>query len=264
MPATKPKPAPEILDVPVANLYQKLLAITAKASVAKGGVADPKIGGFAFHKIDDVDATLGPLFVEFGVFRSISVTAMDTQIVPARDGKTDYVSTATIEVTYIDADADDDAPHQPLTCQAFGRGIDRSDKSEGKAISYASKNHSLSMFCMRGQPDVEDDTHPEHQPTAPPKQSTGDRIITGPQRKRLFAIAKDNVWSADEMKPWLLEKFGYEHTNKIKRSDYDAICDFFEQHSPKTAADERSEERFNALPESDLTNEEEPEEQELF
>ena len=259
MPATKPKPA-EPLNVPVANLYQRLLWITAEAGVAKGGVADPKIGGFAFHKIDDIDAHLGPLFAKFGVFRSISVTAMDTQIVPARDSKTDYVSTATIEVTYTDAEK----PEDTLTCQAFGRGIDRSDKSEGKAISYASKNHSLSMFCMRGQPDVEDDTHPEHQPTAPPKQSTGDRIITGPQRKRLFAIAKDNVWSADEMKPWLLEKFGYEHTNKIKRSDYDAICDFFEQHSPKTAADERSEERFNALPESDLTNEEPPEDGELF
>ena len=123
------------------NLYQKLLAITAEATVAKSGTAAKQMGGFAYHKIDDVDEVLGKLFAEHAVHRNITVTSMDTQIVPARDGKSDYVSTATIEVTYTNANK----PEETLTAQSFGRGIDRADKSEGKAISYASKNHSLNV-----------------------------------------------------------------------------------------------------------------------
>jgi hypothetical protein len=225
------------------NLYQRLLAITSQASVAKEGKADPKMGGFAFHKIDDVDSALGPLFVKHGVFRSIDVKAMDTQVIQGYNNKNVYISTATIEVTYTNAVDTDES----VSVTSFGRGIDFSDKSEGKAISYASKNHSLSMFCLRGQHDNEAEVV-EHEPTPQPKP-TGNRNITEKQQRRLFALAKENGWKPDEMKEWLKLKFGYEHSNEIPMSEYDAVVEFYTGESPQSAEEAKATADLDAIAE---------------
>lgn len=52
-----------------------------------------------------------------------------------------------------------------------------------------------------------------------------DDVITKAQRDRLFAIAKTNSLSINELKAWLKDKFGIESTKAIKRKDYDHIID---------------------------------------
>lgn len=61
------------------------------------------------------------------------------------------------------------------------------------------------------------------QTASAPDQKTGKKISEA-QAKRLFAIAKQNKWSNDELKSHVLT-FGYEHTRDILMSDYEAIVD---------------------------------------
>jgi hypothetical protein len=62
---------------------------------------------------------------------------------------------------------------------------------------------------------------PTDETTAPPA-STDTSTITQPQQKRLWAIAREHGWPQDELKAFLRER-GYEHTNEIKRADYEGI-----------------------------------------
>lgn len=49
-------------------------------------------------------------------------------------------------------------------------------------------------------------------------------LISDPQRKRLFAIAKQNAWDDEDLKVWLKKNYNIEHTNQVRRSQYDEIC----------------------------------------
>ena len=49
-------------------------------------------------------------------------------------------------------------------------------------------------------------------------------VISEPQRRRLFAIAKTAGWSDEELKNLLLNKYGFEQSADITRDAYDAIC----------------------------------------
>lgn len=58
-------------------------------------------------------------------------------------------------------------------------------------------------------------------------QTTGEvveRVISQPQQARFWAIARENKWSAEEVKHWLLESYAIEHTKDIPLSKYDEIC----------------------------------------
>lgn len=51
-----------------------------------------------------------------------------------------------------------------------------------------------------------------------------DEPITKPQRRRLWTIIKHSGRTEAEIALWLKAKYGLNHTDRIKRSDYDAIC----------------------------------------
>jgi hypothetical protein len=133
------------------NLHQRLLAITNEASVTKDGTAPEKVGGFAFHRIDDVESALCPLFVRHGVLATVDVPEMETTAQTQTNGKIAFVSTAKVEVTFANADDPEDA----LSVTNWGRGVDYSDKGPGKAVSYGCKSLYLSFFHLKGQHDVE-------------------------------------------------------------------------------------------------------------
>jgi recombination protein RecT len=73
---------------------------------------------------------------------------------------------------------------------------------------------------------------PDTPPPTPKKETTEERTITQPQAKRLYAIAKNTGHSDDQIAD-VLARYGYEHSNDIKRSDYEKIVGEFE-----SAADE--------------------------
>jgi hypothetical protein len=54
-------------------------------------------------------------------------------------------------------------------------------------------------------------------------------LITVPQQKRLYAIAKKAGWRDDEMKKALVGQFGYKSSKEIPKGErYEIICNFFE------------------------------------
>lgn len=58
----------------------------------------------------------------------------------------------------------------------------------------------------------------------PPPEGPKDDIITEPQRKRFYAIAKKTGATDDAIKEWLLAAYGIEHTKDIPKSAYEEIC----------------------------------------
>ena len=119
------------------------------AEVAKGGTAPGAVGGFAFHKIDDVEAVLKPLFHKHGV---MAIPTLREPMEFSPNGSWN-IATAHVEVTFVNVDNPDDV----VTVSFPGQGFDKQDKAAGKAISYACKNAYLSVFHLKGQPDVEAD-----------------------------------------------------------------------------------------------------------
>lgn len=61
-----------------------------------------------------------------------------------------------------------------------------------------------------------------HEP--PHKEEKVEGVITEPQRKRFYAIAKSTHASDDEIKNWLMSEYGFEHTKDIPKALYDEIC----------------------------------------
>jgi len=58
-------------------------------------------------------------------------------------------------------------------------------------------------------------------------------VISEPQRKRLYAIAKSAGWSEESFKEWLFSNYGYESSKDIKRSDYEKIVETCQKDCPK-------------------------------
>lgn len=59
---------------------------------------------------------------------------------------------------------------------------------------------------------------------SPSPQRTG-RVISDPQRKRLYAICMNAGMEKDDFKGWLKHNFAYESSTDIQRDDYEKICE---------------------------------------
>lgn len=53
-------------------------------------------------------------------------------------------------------------------------------------------------------------------------------IISEAQRKRFYAIYKNAGFTDDQAKDYLLTNYNIEHSNEIKKSDYEEICAWFQ------------------------------------
>jgi hypothetical protein len=60
-------------------------------------------------------------------------------------------------------------------------------------------------------------------PEAPPAKE--DDLISEPQRKRFYAIAKSTKVTDDQIKEWLFREYDIEHSKDIPRNLYDEICE---------------------------------------
>lgn len=103
-------------------------------------------------------------------------------------------------------------------------------QSEGSGTTYAKRYALMAAF---GIPSEDDDGQgasgkPKNTNDAPEKPSSraisdsGEALITEPQRKRLFAIAKKNGVSDDEIKS-LINSMGFETSKDITWMKYDQI-----------------------------------------
>jgi recombination protein RecT len=72
---------------------------------------------------------------------------------------------------------------------------------------------------------------PEETPEEKTKTKPSD-LISDKQKKRLFAIRSSLDWTEQEVKSFLKENYGTEHTGQITRADYDEIVEHI-QNNPK-------------------------------
>lgn len=61
-------------------------------------------------------------------------------------------------------------------------------------------------------------------------QANNNDVISQAQGKRLYAIYKHNNISDQEMQDFLLEQYGVEHSREIKKTDYEDICRWAQDH----------------------------------
>lgn len=79
-------------------------------------------------------------------------------------------------------------------------------------------------------------TPPPPRPSTPAPAASGP-VISEPQAKRLYAIAK-SAGKTDEDIAACVRLWGYEHTRDIKRSDYEAVCKSLESVTAREPGDE--------------------------
>lgn len=68
------------------------------------------------------------------------------------------------------------------------------------------------------------EAHPPPQTPSPQQEASKGGVITEPQRKRLYAMAKATGASDEKIKNWLKEFWNIEHTRDISRDQYEEIC----------------------------------------
>ena len=73
---------------------------------------------------------------------------------------------------------------------------------------------------------------PEKKPElAKPVQTEGDdRLISEPQRKRLYAICSEHNVPDNTVKEWMFEKYGYSSSTEIQRKNYEEIVNYAENY----------------------------------
>lgn len=63
---------------------------------------------------------------------------------------------------------------------------------------------------------------------APAKSTNGGSVISEPQRKRLFAISRQNGYSENDVKSFLKDNYGIDSTSIIQKEHYEDIVSHFE------------------------------------
>lgn len=142
-------------DAPAKTILTRIAnVIVDTGAVEKTGKADQRIGGFAFHRIDEVVDHLRPVLIQHGVCYFSTITESVNEIQEIR-GKPQFISTVKAKTTFAALENPDDC----ISVETEGIGIDSGDKGPGKAFSYALKTALLMMFDLRGQPDNEEHGH---------------------------------------------------------------------------------------------------------
>lgn len=181
------------------NIYHRLQMAIDKAGVAeKTGKAAREMGGFAYHKIDDVVDHLRAILIDVGIALIPSVESCDVHQFQTGKGNFGYHAKVVMKVKLVNVDV----PDEFIEMGTVGDGIDYGDKSTGKAYSYALKSALLAAFQLRGQPDNEETDH--EQQSAPAQQ--GRVTQPPPQQQTRPASTSPSVPSMEERKkaPWAI------------------------------------------------------------
>lgn len=118
----------------------------------------------------------------------------------------------------------------PIEAREDGKGATPAQRV-GIAMTYAQR-YSLKAAAGVAPTDADDtdgaaprqEQSDEDGDQRAPGAAAPDAAISEPQVKRLWAIAREQLWSQDDVKD-LLTSLGVNHTNEIPRSKYDAVID---------------------------------------
>jgi hypothetical protein len=125
--------------------------------------------------------------------------------------------------------------------------LDVAPQQLGSALTYGRRYSVQAMLCLAAEDD--DGAAAVATPKKARQLSESKRVeaqapapISVPQRKRLFAIAREHGWTPELMKHHLFDKFGLTSSSDVLVRDYDEVCDAFGHPPPVTM--EGSEEPF--------------------
>lgn len=75
-------------------------------------------------------------------------------------------------------------------------------------------------------------TKPAEQPKAPEPQQNATKeqpVVNEAQIKRLYAICKEHGKNQDQLKAYMMEKYGFDSSKKLTKTQYDETCKWAEQ-----------------------------------
>lgn len=223
------------------------------AAVMKAVERIPKHGHNSFHNYDyateaDIVAAVRNELASRNVICLPSIGGRERESIGEKGMVLTHLD---MTFTFIDGDSG-----EREVCPWLGAGADKEDKGVYKAMTGGEKYFLLKTFLIPTGDDPEHDgsdipsgappvdgepPHPaneaprratpqQQRPSSPPEQRAhasghgSDLLISEPQSKRLYAIAKSNGWQDQVLKDWLLNEYGYHSSKEIRRKDYDAIC----------------------------------------
>jgi hypothetical protein len=226
------------------NIYQKLIEVRKSVPYLKKEAegtqykytSSSQVLGNLKATMDEMGLLLVPKIIHHNLYEKNTTNAKE------------HLTELTMEFIWINAEK----PEEQIVCPWYGQGLDTGEKGVGKAVTYAEKYFMLKFFNIPtdkddpdsfqnkidGKDDKPDKPNKQDKPkgnqTPPPPAGaeTGTQpgqvivpLITEPQAKRLFAIAKGN----QDIVRSVLADFGYTSSKDIKKSDYDKICKAIEK-----------------------------------
>lgn len=122
--------------------------------------------------------------------------------------------------------------------------LDLAPQAFGSLLTYGRRYSLQSLLCLASEDDdgaAAQPTPSKRKPDQAAKTKPVVRVpkgdaISEPQRRRMFALAKEHGWSTDQMKETLLVTFGIESTKDLPSAKYDAVVQTFSV-PPVAAAD---------------------------
>lgn len=228
-------------ETKTSNICQSLAAIMADAK-AIGKDSKNQQQGFNFRGIDAVMNHLHPLFAKHGVIVLPKVLSDKSEERTTKSGGALIYRLYTMQFDFVARDGSRES------CVVIGEGMDTGDKAGNKAMAVALK-YALTQMLLLPYDEVDPDgttppaSIPKPKPASKPtvsqeevdankkfaagsetKETKDARKITAAQRKRLFAIIRDQGIDESEFRQWLVDELGTEHTSDITQGNYEDVC----------------------------------------
>lgn len=214
-----------VTDVP--QVYAAIAAVSKE--LAQAGIAKTRKNaqqGYQFRGIDEVLDALGPVLPKHGLVILPRVVSREMTERESKSGGTLFSVIVAAEFDFVAV-----ADGSTHTVRTYGEAMDSADKATNKAMSAAYKYAAFQAFCIPTEGDNDADAHtPEPgKRIEQPAHDAGDgrqgssRLISDPQRKRFYAIAKSHGWRDDEIKTLLKDTCGVERTDEIPLAQYDKL-----------------------------------------
>lgn len=174
---------------------------------------------FMFRGHDDVLNALNPLLSKHGVFIVPDVVARSTSERVTASGKVMFECSLHVRFTFYGAAGDS------FTGSTWGEGTDMGDKATSKAMTMAFKSMLNQAFAISNKEAADPDgaTAEETVSQQPTTQQRPAGVISEPQQKRLFAIARSKNVGDEALRRLISEVAGVDSSADVPRSRYDDL-----------------------------------------
>ncbi len=208
------------------DIYKLIAAVSAE--LAKDGIAKSRKNatqGYSFRGIDEVLNALAPVLSKHGLVILPRILSRECTERETKSGGTLF--SVVVEAAFDFVAASDGSLH---TVRTYGEAMDSADKGTNKAMSAAYKYAAFQAFCIptEGDNDADATTHEPAVRRVDTPAPTRQGVISEPQQKRFFAIARERGWSNEEVKRLLKDKAGVDSTAQIPISRYDELVKLLE------------------------------------